>query len=69
MLDAYLLDVRAEKSIRMPKGQKLSVRADVFNALNSNVITTWTTTSGPNFKRPSAIARARIVVFSFSYTF
>jgi hypothetical protein len=67
--NAYLLDIRGEKSVKVSGTQKLSIRADLFNVLNNNVITSWTTTSGSNFLRPTAIMPGRIAIFSFSYTF
>ena len=67
--NAYLLDFRVEKRIRVIGNHRVAVRADVFNALNTNVITTLTTQSGASFERPSAIMPPRIVQFSTTYTF
>lgn len=66
--NAYLLDIRLEKSVRF-RGHKASVRADVFNALNTNVVTAQSVQSGASFLRPTAIMPPRIAVFSFSYAF
>ena len=67
--NAYVLDVRAEKGFRLPRGQKLSMRVEIFNALNTNVVTTVTTQSGPLFEQPSAFMPARIAQFGFNYSF
>jgi hypothetical protein len=65
---AYLLDVRAEKSVRF-RGHRASARVDLFNALNSNVVISQTIQSGANYLRPTTIIPSRIGVFSVSYTF
>jgi hypothetical protein len=67
--NAYLVDLRLEKMLRLPKQQKVSARVDLFNALNTNVVTTQTTQSGASFLKPSAIMPGRIGVFSLSYSF
>jgi hypothetical protein len=66
---AKLLDFRVEKTLRVRGMRKLVVRADLFNALNTNVATSVANRSGPTFNIPSAIMPARIVVFSTAYTF
>jgi hypothetical protein len=45
------------------------VRANVFNVLNANAVTSMTVLSGANYLRPTAILSPRIVEFSASYTF
>jgi hypothetical protein len=67
--NAFLLDLRAEKAVRLPHNQKASIRADVFNALNTNVVTAQTTQTGASFLKPTTIMPARIAVFSVSYSF
>jgi hypothetical protein len=67
--NAYLVDWRIEKRVELPRGQKVAIRADVFNATNSNVVTTLTTQSGANFERPTAILPGRIVIVNCSYSF
>jgi hypothetical protein len=67
--NAYLLDLRLEKRVKIVGQHRLAIRADVFNALNSNVVTTLTTQSGASFGAATAIMPARITVFSFAYTF
>jgi hypothetical protein len=66
--DAYLLDLRAEKTVQFA-GQKLALRADLFNTLNANPVITQTIQSGASFQRPTAIMPARIAVFGVTYTF
>ena len=66
--DAYLLDLRAEKTLQFA-GQKLALRADLFNTLNANPVITQTVQSGASFQRPTAIMPARIAVFGVTYTF
>ena len=63
------LDVRFEKTINMPANQKLALRANIFNILNSNTVLDVTRLSGPNFNRPSVIMDPRIVEIGFTYSF
>lgn len=67
--NAFLLDARVEKRFRLFGSHRLAIRADVFNSLNTNVVTALTTQSGASFERPSAIMPARIGQLGFSYTF
>ncbi|MQA28991.1 MAG: TonB-dependent receptor [Luteitalea sp.] len=66
---AQLLDVRLEKTIRLGGTKRLMLRADLFNALNTNTVTNSSNRSGASFERPSAIMPARIAVFGFQYDF
>jgi carboxypeptidase family protein len=63
------LDVRVEKTFNLTTGQKVGLRMNVFNALNSNGILDLTRLSGALFMRPEAILPPRIVEFSISYSF
>ena len=63
------LDLRAEKAFRLNKGQRLTARINVYNSLNANTVTSWTTRSGTAFKRATAILPARIFEVSASYAF
>jgi Carboxypeptidase regulatory-like domain len=63
------LDVRAEKSFNLGKGQKLALRANAFNLLNANTTLAITRLSGPNFMKPTTIMEPRIMEFSFTYSF
>jgi hypothetical protein len=67
--DLNLLDLRVEKSIRFPNRQNLSLRANIYNATNSNIVTGLTMQSGAKFSLPSAILQPRIVELTASYTF
>ena len=50
----------------MAKGQKLALRANIFNILNHNTVLDVTQLSGPNFNHPTtswpAHHRARVYV-------
>jgi hypothetical protein len=63
------LDVRFEKNFNLMKGQKLSLRANIFNILNDNTVLDVTRLSGPNFNRPSSIMDPRITEIGFTYSF
>jgi hypothetical protein len=63
------LDVRFEKSFSLRTGQKLAVRMNIFNALNTNTVLSLTQRSGPSFLVPTDIMPPRIAEFSVSYTF
>jgi hypothetical protein len=69
LASAKLLDFRVEKTLSVRGMKKFVVRADLFNALNTNVATSVANRSGPTFNIPSAIMPPRIVVFSTAYSF
>jgi hypothetical protein len=58
-----LLDLRAEKSIRLPHAVVLSGFIDIFNMFNGNAEQNITWSSGTSFLRPSNIVPPRIVRF------
>lgn len=64
-----LLNVRFQKSFQIVKAHELVGRVNVYNALNSNVVTALTTLSGARFERPTAIIPPRILELSVSYIF
>jgi hypothetical protein len=66
--DIALLSLRIQKSIRFLK-QGVTLRANLYNALNTNVVTALTAQSGANFERPTAIMPPRIWELSASYSF
>jgi len=66
---SHQLDVRFEKTFSLNKGQKLAVRANIFNIMNLNTILDVTRLSGPNFGRPSSIMDARLTEIGFTYSF
>jgi hypothetical protein len=64
-----LLNLRAEKSVRLLRSQKIAVRLNVYNALNINTLLTVNQLSGPSFLTPTSIAPPRIAELSATYTF
>jgi hypothetical protein len=66
--DIALLNLRVQKAFRV-KRQDLTLRLNLYNALNTNVVTTLTTLSGANFEKPTAIMPPRILELSASYGF
>jgi hypothetical protein len=67
--NAYVLDVRGEKSFGLGGTHRLSIRMDVFNALNTNVLLAVNTQSGPSFGLPTSVMPARVFQTSASYKF
>jgi carboxypeptidase family protein/TonB-dependent receptor-like protein len=63
------LDLRVEKSFTVREGQRVAVRMNIFNALNSNAVLGVVRQSGATFDRPTSIMPPRIAEFSVSYTF
>jgi outer membrane receptor protein involved in Fe transport len=64
-----LMDVRLQKSLSMGRTRRLELRANVFNLLNTNVATTVSNLSGPNFGLVLARVLPRIVSFEAQYRF
>jgi hypothetical protein len=64
-----VIDVRADKSFPIANRQRLSLRVNMFNALNANTVTSLTVLSGPSYLRPTGILGPRIVEFVASYDF
>ena len=67
--NAYVLDIRGEKSFSLGGSHRLSVRMDVFNTLNTNVLLGVNTLSGPSFGLPTSVMPARVLQTSVSYKF
>jgi hypothetical protein len=70
--DTNQVDLRFEKSLRLTKGQKVSVRMNIFNVFNANTVTNATKLSASGatpFNTPTAIMAPRILEFSGSYQF
>ncbi|MFN7982862.1 MAG: hypothetical protein U0Q11_13460 [Vicinamibacterales bacterium] len=63
------LDMRFEKNVNLTHGQKMSLRANIFNILNANTVLDVTRLSGPNFNKPSSIMDARIIEVGATYSF
>jgi Carboxypeptidase regulatory-like domain/TonB dependent receptor-like, beta-barrel/TonB-dependent Receptor Plug Domain len=54
------VDVRVEKSVRIPHGARIAGSLDVFNLLNASTITAVGTSTGVNLGRPQVIVNPRI---------
>jgi hypothetical protein len=65
----HVLDLRIEKTLRMPGASRLRLRADVFNALNINAATSVNQRVGPTFMVPTAIVPPRIVAVAATFVF
>jgi hypothetical protein len=63
------LDLRLEKSFKLPHGQKVSARVNVFNAFNANTVTDMIRLSGPNFMLPTSIMAPRLVEIGGAFQF
>jgi hypothetical protein len=64
-----LLSLRVEKSFRLSKGQKITGRMNMYNALNTNTTLTVQQLSGKTFGNSLSIAPPRIAEFAVAYTF
>jgi len=64
-----ILDIRADKSFTFGRFGRLTAQFDVFNALNTNTVTNFATTSGAQYLRVIGILDPRIVRFGFRYDF
>ena len=64
-----LLDIRAEKTIRLAAGRSASVRLNLYNLLNASTVTALNSRSGSTFLRPSTILPARMAEFNVSVSF
>ena len=64
----YLLDLRVEKDFRLAFGT-LGIMADVFNAFNSNTVTSFGARTGVNYLTPLAITAPRFVRLGATFRF
>jgi hypothetical protein len=64
-----ILDMRVEKSFRLPLEHKLAVQANIYNVLNINKALGVTPLAGPNFLIPTSITPPRIGEIGLTYTF
>jgi hypothetical protein len=64
-----LLDLRVEKSLKLPRGQSANVRLNVFNSLNAATVTSQSILSGPSYGIPTNILPPRTFELSASYRF
>jgi hypothetical protein len=67
--NARVVDLRIDKAFSLPRRQKLSLRVNLYNAMNTNAITAWTLRAGASYLKPTAIVPPRLVEFGGSYTF
>lgn len=63
-----LLNLRASKQFTFA-GQRASIDADLYNALNANDATTMSVASGPTYGRITAIVPPRVARIGFTYHF
>jgi hypothetical protein len=64
-----LLNLRVGKQIRLGKSSRLSLTADLFNTLNTNVPTGESVQSGPSYGTISTIVNPRIGRLGVTYAF
>jgi hypothetical protein len=64
-----VMDFRVDKAFALSGAQRLSVRVNLFNALNSNAVTARTLRAGAAYLRPTRILRPRIAELGISYSF
>jgi hypothetical protein len=62
------LDMRVDKRFQLWNGHSLSVRFNVYNALNESTVLTVNPVSGPQFGRPVTILNARMVDIGGTFT-
>ncbi len=63
------LDLRLEKTLRPARGGRVTVRLNVYNALNVNTVNAWTLQSGASFLKATAYIPPRFFEFGASYNF
>jgi hypothetical protein len=64
-----ILDFRIDKSFTFGRFGKFTGMVDIFNAVNSGVVTNFRTTTGATFKEVIALLDPRIVRFGVRYDF
>jgi len=64
-----LWDNRISKLFKLTENQSVEGIFDLFNTMNSNTITSWSTASGPTYHRPLTILPPRIFRLSARYRF
>src|SRR5262249_20687458 len=63
-----LLNLRASKQFTL-NGQRASIEADLYNALNANDATAMSVASGPTYGKITAIVPPRVARIGFTYHF
>jgi outer membrane receptor protein involved in Fe transport len=64
-----LFNIRVDKTFPLAAKTKLTVRLNVYNALNANPVTAITTLSGPSYGIPTSILSPRIVELGAVFRF
>jgi hypothetical protein len=64
-----VLDFRVEKAVAFVAGKRVSLRANLFNALNADTTLSRTLRAGSAYLRPTSIIRPRIVELSVFTSF
>ena len=67
--NSVLLDMRFGKSFSIRERMKVEPFADIYNLLNSNAITSESTTIGTSFGKPSAIIEPRLLRLGCEFHF
>src|SRR5258706_315346 len=65
----HLVHMRVEKSLKVAKTQKVSLRLNFYNLTNINEEQSITQLSGANFGRPAGVVPPRILELGINYTF
>jgi hypothetical protein len=63
------LELSVRKSLSLARSRRVEVHLNVFNALNSNVVTAETVQSGANYGKATAILSPRLVEFGAKFQF
>lgn len=62
-------DNRITKRVRLGGSQSIELMFDLFNTLNSNVVTEMVTRNGPTYLQPTEILAPRVFRLGFRYLF
>lgn len=65
----HLTDIRIEKGVALGHGQRATIRANIFNALNNSTVLAMQTRSGPTFGNATSIIQPRIMELNVAYSF
>ncbi|MGE0123194.1 MAG: hypothetical protein AB7U25_09675, partial [Vicinamibacterales bacterium] len=69
MDNIWLLDVRAEKRITLPRNIRIGLFFDAFNLSNSNATETMSWQTGAAFERPTAVLAPRTFRLGFKFDY
>jgi hypothetical protein len=65
----HLTDIRVEKSVSLGSGRRVSIRANIFNALNNSTVLALQTRAGATFGNATSIIQPRIMELNVAYAF